>query len=259
MMWEKFSDFIPRLRWVVLLIVLTLGFAVTQIPAAWAAYFMTQGNTLGMSGVNGTVWQGRASMTSVEVDGIQYSLGELRWQLNPASLFSLRPCATVVSELERQRIEGQVCARTNGTIRVSNASIDAPASLIQAGVPVPLDGQLAATISSLVLRGENLQALQGRLSWTNARVQAEGNWTSLGSYASEFQYDGQGAVVAQVFNLNGPVELDATVTLPLAGGVNIKGNMTLSPAFSDEIQAEEWMPMVLESSERYNYRLDLEL
>ncbi|MDQ2076653.1 type II secretion system protein N [Marinimicrobium sp. ABcell2] len=258
-MWEKLSDFIPRLRWVVLLIVLTLGFAVTQIPATWGAYLMTQGNTVGMTGVNGTLWQGRASMTSVEIDGIQYSLGELRWQLDPASVLTLRPCANVVSELERQRIEGQVCARTNGTIRVTNASIDAPASLIQAGLPVPVDGQLAATISSLALQGEHLRELQGRLSWTNARVQTEGNWTSLGSYASEFQYNGRDAIVAQVFNLNGPVELDGTVTLALVGGVDIQGQMTLSPAFSDEIQAEEWMPMVLESPERYRYRLDLQL
>lgn len=256
---ERFSDFIPRLRWLVLLLILSLGFAITQIPATWAAYLMTQGNTLGMSGVNGTAWQGRASMTSVEIDGIPYSLGELRWQLSPGSLLLLRPCASVVSELERQRIQGRVCAGINGRVSVSDASIDAPATLVQAGIPVPLDGQLAATISSLVLRGEQLQDLQGRLSWTNARVQAEGNWTSLGSYASEFNYDGQGAIVAQVFDLDGPVDLDATVTLPLAGGVDIQGEMTLMPSFSADIQAEEWLPLVLDSPERYRYRLDLQL
>src|SRR5690625_5979395 len=83
---------------------------------------MTQGNTLGMSGVNGTAWQGRASMTSVEIDGIPYSLGELRWRLNPGSLLLLRPCANVVSELERQRIEGRVCTSINGRVSVSDRS-----------------------------------------------------------------------------------------------------------------------------------------
>ena len=256
---ERFSDFVPRLRWWLLLLVLTLVFAITQVPATWAAYLITQGNTLGMSGVNGTAWQGRASMTSVEIDGIPYSLGELRWQLSPVSLLLLRPCANVISELERQRIEGRVCAGISGRVSVSDASIDAPATLVQAGIPMPLDGQLAATISTLVLRGEQLHDLQGRLSWTNARVQAEGNWISLGSYASEFNYDGQGAIIAQVFDLDGPVDLDATVTLPLAGGVDIQGEMALAPSFSADIQAEEWLPLVLESPERYRYRLDLQL
>lgn len=256
---ERYSDFIPRLRWLLLLLILTLVFAITQIPATWAAYLMTQGNTMGMSGVSGTAWQGRASMSSVEIDGIPYSLGELRWQLSPGSLLLLRPCADVVTELERQRIEGRVCAGINGRVSVSDASIDAPATLIQAGIPVPLDGQLAATISSLVLRNEQLEDLQGRLSWTNARVQAEGNWTSLGSYASEFTYDGQGAIVAEVFDLDGPVDLDATVTLPLAGGVDIQGDMVLAPSFSADIQAEEWLPLLLDSPERYRYRLDLQL
>src|SRR5690606_5232707 len=135
-----------------LLALVTLVFALAQIPATWGAHLMTQGNTLGLTGVTGTVWQGRASMSSVEIDNIPYSLGELRWRLRPWSLLALKPCANVVAELERQRIEGEVCARINGSVQARNVSVDAPASLIQAGIPTPIDGQLAASIANLELR-----------------------------------------------------------------------------------------------------------
>lgn len=258
-MWEKLSDFIPPLRWVVLLVVLALGFAVSQIPATWGAHLMTQGSTLGMTGVNGTLWQGRASMTSIEIDNTHYSLGELRWHLQPRSLLTLTPCANVVAQLDRQRIEGRVCASLDGSVRVSNASVDAPTSLVQAGIPTPIDGQLAATLSTLELKGEQLHALRGNLSWTNARVQTEGNWTSLGSYAAEFHYDGEGAIVAQVFDLEGPIDLDVTAIFALVGGVDLQGELVLEPGFSNQIQAGEWLHLMLESPEPYRYRVNMQL
>ncbi len=257
-MWQKLSDFIPRLRWLILLLVLALVFGLTQIPATWGAYFMTQGNTLGMTGVNGTLWNGRASMTSIEIDNNAYSLGELQWQLNPWSLLGLQPCANVSAVLERQQIGGRACASVNGSLKVTGASIDAPANLIQAGIPVPIDGDLVANISTLVMKGQQLQELQGNLSWTGARVQAEGNWVSLGNYAAEYHYNGEDAIVAKVFDLDAPLTLDATVTLALAGGVDVQGELTLEPAFSERIQAQEWLHLILESPEPYQYRIDLQ-
>lgn len=258
-MWEKLSDFIPRLYWLVVLALLTLIFIVVQIPASWGAYMMTRGTTLGLTGVIGTVWDGRASMASVEIDNNHYSLGELRWDLRPLSLLGLSPCGDVLATLERQRIEGEVCAGLGGRVRVTDASVDAPASLIQAGIPTPIDGRLSATISNLEMQGEQLRDLEGKLSWTDARVQGDGTWASLGSFAAEFRYDGEDAIVADVFNLEGPIDLDVQATLALAGGVDLQGEMTLDPAFSDEIRAEEWLHLMLESPEQYHYRVDMQL
>lgn len=259
-MWEKLSDFIPRLYWLVVLVVFTLIFIVMQIPASWGAYMMTRGNTLGLTGVLGTVWEGRASMSSVEIDNNYYSLGELRWDLRPLSLLGLNPCADVLATLEeRQRIEGRVCAGLGGRVRVTDASIDAPADLIQAGIPTPIDGRLSATISTLEMRGEQMRDLEGKLSWTEARVQGDGTWASLGSFAAEFSYDGEDAIVADVFHLESPIDLDVQATLALAGGVDLQGELILDPSFSDEIQAEEWLHLMLESPERYRYRVDMQL
>lgn len=258
-MWETLSKFIPPVRWVLLLLLLTIVFALTRIPATWAAYFMTQGNTLGLSGVQGTVWSGQARMASLEIDNQNYSLGVLRWELNPWSLLGLTPCADVSAALEAQTIDGRVCAGLGGSVRVSDTSIDAPASLVQAGVPVPIQGQLAANIQSLEMDQGRLTDLQGNLSWSGARVQAEGTWVTLGSFAAEARYDAeQDALVADVFDLDGPIQLEVETRLPLSGGIFVKGDLELSGAFSDQIQAREWMPMVLDHREGNRYHVDLQ-
>jgi len=258
-MWDTLSKFIPPIRWILLLIVLTLLFALTRIPATWAAYFMTQGSTLGLSGVQGTVWSGQARMASIEIDNRHYSLGALRWELSPWSLLTLTPCADVNATLENQNIDGRVCAGLGGSVRVSDTSVDAPASLIQAGVPVPIQGQLAANIQTLRMKGGQLSELQGNLSWTGARVQADGTWVTLGSFAAEARYDAErDALVADVFDLDGPIDLEVETRLPLAGGIFVEGELELTGAFSDQIQAREWLPMVLDHQAGNRYHVDLQ-
>jgi general secretion pathway protein N len=258
-MWDTLSKFIPPLRWVLVVVVLTAVFAITQIPASWAAYFMTQGNTLALSGVTGTAWSGQARMSSIEIDNQHYSLGALQWQLRPMTLLTLRPCADVDARLEGQQIEGRACAGLSGRLDVTDASIDAPASLVQAGVPVPVQGQLSANLQTLKMKNQKLSELRGNLSWTNARVQVEGTWASLGSFAAEATYDPeQDALVADVFELDGPIDLDAEVRLPLAGGIFVKGELALTDAFSNQIQAREWLPMVLDHQSGNRYNVDLQ-
>lgn len=258
-MWNNLSKFIPSLRWLLVLLLLTLIFAVARIPATWAAHFMTQGNTLGLSGVRGTVWEGQARMASVEIDNQHYSLGALRWDLSPLSLLTLTPCADVNASLETQNIEGRVCAGLGGKVRVSDTSIDAPANLVQAGLPFPVEGQLSANIQSLAMADGQMQNLKGNLSWTGARVQAEGAWVTLGSYAAEARFDPeQNAIVADVFDLEGPIDIEAETRLPLAGGIFVKGQMEITDDFSDQIQAREWLPMVLDHQQGNRYNIDLQ-
>ena len=78
--------------WIALGILIWLVFVISQIPAVWGAWLMTRGNDqLALSGVSGSVWNGRASLASVKVQQKDYSLGELRWELHPLSLVFLNP------------------------------------------------------------------------------------------------------------------------------------------------------------------------
>lgn len=258
-MWDKIRPFIPPVRWLLLLVLLSALFAASRAPASWAAYFMTRDTTLGLSGVAGTVWQGGARMTSVEIDNRHYSLGALNWRLDLASLLSLTPCVDVQTRMEGQSIKGRACVGAGGRLEVTEGQIDAPAQLVEAGLPFEVRGRLSAIIESLTMDDGRLSGLEGNLTWTGARVQTEDRWVSLGDYAAEARFDAENrALVADVFDLEGPVSLDVETRLPLAGGVFIEGELALEESFSDEIQARDWLPMVLEHREGGRYRVDLQ-
>ena len=259
MLWQKLTAFIPSWRWFLALVMLTLVFAVTRIPASWGAYLMTQGNGLGMSSLSGSLWRGRAAMTSLEIDNRHYTLGALRWRLNPWSLLIFRPCADLQARMEGQNLEGRVCASLNGAVRVTDTQLEAPAQLIQAGVAVPIDGRLSANIKTLAMKNQQLSELDANLSWTRARINAEGRWYQLGAYAAEAHYDPDAdALVADTFDLEGPIDLDVTLRLPLSGGIFVQGELALDEAFSRQIQAAEWLPLVLDAQGENRYAVDLQ-
>ena len=51
--------------WIPLGLVLFLVFVTSSIPAIWGAYVLTRGTGIALSGVTGSLWQGRASLASV--------------------------------------------------------------------------------------------------------------------------------------------------------------------------------------------------
>lgn len=258
-MWETLKTFVPPLRWVLLLLVLAVVFALIRVPAGWAAHFMTRDTTLGLSGVSGSLWEGQARMASVEVDSHHYALGALHWDLSPLSLLTLSPCADVEASLEGQTMEGRACASASGRLTVTQANIDAPAQLLQEGLPFPVRGRLSGGVERMALGDDGLSELKGNLVWSGARVHAEDRWVSLGRHAAEYHYDPeQDAVVANVFDLDAPLTLDVVTRLPLSGGIFIEGELELSESFSRDIQAEEWLPMVLEHRDGRHYRVDLQ-
>lgn len=251
------------LWWGLLAFVLWLVFVISQIPASWAAWAMTRGGQLGLTGVGGTLWEGRASLASFRVEHTDYSLGQLRWTLNPWSLLTLSPCADITTDLDRQHIEGKVCSSLSGALTLHNTSISAPASLLQATLPLPLDGQISAQIHRMDLQGDYLKSLRGNFSWTAAQINNGRNWMPVGSFAAELQDDSKGGILAQVFHLDGPVQTDMQVNLFAGGGGSAKGQLVLSRDFVQEIQADAWIGMFaqLENTDaggNNHYRVELE-
>ncbi|WP_020210698.1 type II secretion system protein N [Gilvimarinus chinensis] len=248
------------IRWILFGLVCTLIFAVTQIPATWGAYVMTNGTGLGLSGISGSLWQGKAGMASVRIDGRSYSLGELNWQLKPLSLLTLNPCADVTASLDRQQINGRACASTSGALKLSDANISIPAALIQdLPEPTKLNGLVSAHIDTLKLNGQSLEALKGNLSWTNARLHNGQNWLTLGAFAADLSASDEGHIRADIFSLEGPVDLTGNVVMPLTGGIIIDANFSFSDEFAREVQADQWLPMLAEPLDDGRHRLRMTL
>jgi general secretion pathway protein N len=234
--------------WIPLALVLWLIFVVSQIPAVWGAYAMTRSGQLALSGVSGTLWSGRASLASFKADGIDYSLGQLYWKLKPWSLLTLTPCADIVTELDRQHIEGEVCAGISGNLALRDATISAPAALLQPALPLSIDGQLSVSIHHMQVQGDYLQNLEGNLSWTAAQIHNGNNWMALGSYAAQLTDDERGGIMAEVFHLDGPTEIDLQVQLFAGGGGKVRGTFSMNPAFTAEIQADAWISMFAQNA-----------
>lgn len=250
----------PKLRWILFALVLWIVFVIARIPATWGAWLITNNGDVGLSGVSGTLWQGRAGMASIHIDGQDYSLGEMSWKLQPLSLLTLRPCAEITTSLERQQIAGTACATAGGTLILADTRINAPVSLAQGIAPeARLDGQVSAHINQLRLKNQTLQALDGNLSWTGARVHNGQNWLNLGSFAAELSASEEGHIHASIFSLDGPIDLNGTVTMPLTGGIFIDTEFALAPAFAREVQAEQWLPMVAEPLDNGRHKLEMQL
>ncbi|MCP8900351.1 type II secretion system protein N [Gilvimarinus xylanilyticus] len=248
------------IRWILFGLVCTLVFAVTQIPATWGAHFMTQGTGLGLSGISGSLWRGKAGMASVRIDGRDYSLGELTWHLQPMSLLTLKPCADLTTSLERQQVTGTACASTSGALQLSDTNISIPASLIQdLPEPTKLNGQVSAHIDTLKLEGQTLNALKGNLSWTGARLHNGQSWLDLGAFAGDLSATDEGHIRADIFSLEGPVDLSGNVVMPLSGGVIIDTTFKFTDDFAREVQADQWLPMLAEPLDDGRSRLRMSL
>ncbi|WP_049723157.1 type II secretion system protein N [Gilvimarinus polysaccharolyticus] len=249
-----------KIYWILLAVICWLVFVIVQIPASWGGYMMTRNGALALTGISGTVWHGRASMASISIDGRDYSLGELSWNLHPMSLLKLSPCADISTNLERQQVSGTACAGLNNKLTLSNADISVPASLVQ-GLPdnIEIAGQVSAHIKSLELKQQTLLALAGNISWSAARLNNGQRWLNLGAFAAELSATDSGAILAEVFSLEGPIDLKGNVTMPLAGGVIIDVDFTLSDSFSTDVQANQWLPMIATPLDNGRQQIQMQL
>lgn len=251
--------------WIVLGIVLWLIFVIGQIPAIWGAWLMTRGSDqLALTGVTGSLWTGRASLASVKLGQKDYPLGELHWDLKPLSLLLLKPCAVIKTRQDGQQVEADVCVGLGGSLALYDADISAPATLLKGILPLPIEGQLSAQLEELQINNQQLQELKGNLSWTGARIFNGNNWMDVGSFAAELSDDNNGGVNAKIFNLDGPVNLQLQAAIAAAGGGNVKGEVSMSQEFTEQINAGAWISMFAQADgtdEQGNnrYRVDTNL
>ncbi len=248
--------------WIPLGVVLFLVFVISSIPAIWGAYLLTRGTGVALSGVTGTLWNGRASLASVRMTDEEYSLGQLSWSLSPLSLLTLSPCAQVTTKLPMQQFDGQICAGSGGSVKLRNADVSLPASFAQGKIPVPIQGQLSTHIDELELRGNVLLKLKGNLTWNGARVNTGVNWLDIGSYGAELADNGNNGISAKLFQLAGPVDVNLQIELKAPSGGKVTGELAAQQAFFDTANARDILSMFaqqdrVDETGKTHYRVDL--
>lgn len=248
--------------WIGLGVLFFLLFVLSNIPATWGAWVLTRGTGLAMSGVTGSVWNGKASLASLQLNNQEHSLGQLSWKLNPLSL--LTRCADVNTKLPMQQFNGEVCANSNGEVQVHNADLSVPSSLLQAKIPVPIQGQFSAHLDELQLRGNTLLKLKGNFTWNSARINTGANWLDIGSYAAEMTDNGNNGISAKFFQLAGPLDVNLQIELTAPSGGRISGELAAPQAFFESANAQDVLAMFaqlerVDPENKHHYRVDMNL
>jgi general secretion pathway protein N len=229
--------------WIGLGFIFWLYFVVSNLPAVWGAYFLTRGGDIAMSGVSGSLWSGRASLASLQVRGVNYSLGQLTWKLNLLSFLTLKPCALITTNMDNQYFDGTVCVLGKNAVAVKDASLNFPATLVQPLLPLPLNGQFSLNIERLHLSDLQLLGMRGKVSWTSAQIYNGSNWMNLGVIGADLTDDGKKGLNAHIVDVSSPLRVDLSGTLPFPTGAIIKGTFAMPESYFREINANAWVSM----------------
>jgi general secretion pathway protein N len=217
------------LRALLVLIVIIIAAAAViaaTLPASTAYnYFGDKLGALKLSGLSGTIWDGRAS--SAQVFGQE--LGALTWQLKAKPLLT-----DAVVDVHLNLDGGAVAATTDaqrsqlGEISVSNGTFHFPASLASPALDIPqlnLLGDIEGKLDHAQLNGVLLTNAGGTLHWKNAAVSGAAQ-AQLGELEASFSSDTNGVIHGTAHDLGGPLKLDGTFNV---GGGNFDVDAHLAP------------------------------
>jgi hypothetical protein len=209
-----------------LIVIVVAGVVAATLPASTAyKYFGDKLGALKLSGLSGTIWDGRAS--SAQVFGQE--LGALTWQLKAKPLLT-DAIVDVHFNLDGGAVAASADARRSqlGVIDVSNGTFHFPASLASPALDIPqlnLLGDIDGAIDHAQVNGVLLTNANGTLHWKNAAVSGAAQ-AQLGDLEADFLSDANGAIQGTARDLGGPLKLDGTFTV---GGGNFNVDAHLAP------------------------------
>ncbi|MEM9183523.1 MAG: type II secretion system protein N [Pseudomonadota bacterium] len=204
-----------RRRWLAAAVVvaaLLLALAI-QLPASLAPRLLSsQVPPLALSGVSGSLWQGRAVQTSWD----RWPAGAVRWRVAIPPLLALR--TRLELELEGPPLRGQLVLQRNldGTLLISGAQITLPALWLQQIINQPalrLAGTVDLKIDRAMVDSEGwLVALDGSARWRDAVVSVDQR-SALGDLLLSWTTDSNGRITGTLADEGGPLALAGEVSI----------------------------------------------
>ncbi len=213
----------PVLRYVIFGLVIYGVFVLGMVPASWVYSHGLQSRLGGVAlyGVQGTVWQGRASLLTSRGTQLQ----NLQWDLHPWALLWGRMEAALRFDYQAAPGKTVVGRTVTGNWYLRDADLALPAQRLAPLLRMPgaeLGGKLALRLSSLTVKQGRVTAADGELSWEKAALRKPLE-VELGTFAVNLEttadgvsgalMDRGGAVQAQgllKLQANGQYQLTAT-------------------------------------------------
>lgn len=219
------------------LILCFLFLVIARVPATWGAWAVHQAAPdVWLTGVSGTLWQGRASGGTVLLGGKAIPVEDLRWRLQPGALLGFRACAEVQARVLDQPASGVFCGTTGEQLIARDVQLNVPMAFVSQWLDPDFAGVASVQLENLRTQGQRVQALQGNLSWPDARWHDGERWVSLGTFAASLQENDNGGIHAEIFDLDGPFKLQLTGDFVLHQEPVIKGHVTASEQAPQQIR-----------------------
>ncbi|MBN8728572.1 MAG: type II secretion system protein N [Xanthomonadales bacterium] len=201
---------------VLLVLVAVVGALVLwRLPAEFAwRQVQDRFSPLVLTGVHGTIWEGRA-------DGVSLSgsdLGELEWRLEPLPLLGARAVGDVRLRGAEVEAAGEII-RGAGTIALRDFRFSVPAARLtppQDAALHQLEGTITGVIEEASLRGNLLQSARGTARWSNPGSSAFPD-EPMPDLVAEFAAEPDGSLAGTVRDEGeGPVAVDGRFGITLA-------------------------------------------
>ena len=159
---------------------------VATLPAGWVYTWGKPrlGDTLMLSGVNGTVWQGRARAAQMGTVRVE----KLQWDLRAWALLLGRVSAALTFQYQSQPGRLTFIRHMNGDWGMKDVDLLVPARNFQSLLRLPgteLSGVVAAKFDTLRLQQGRIVAAEGTLTWDKAAVMRPVS-VELGGFATRF-------------------------------------------------------------------------
>jgi general secretion pathway protein N len=212
-----------RWSWLALGVGAYLAFTLSSFPAGTAyAWFAPAG--AGFSGIDGTLWSGRAAAGSVA----NLSLHDVRWTLRPLHLLLGRLAADVEARLSDGFVSARVSA-SRSRVALSNVRGSTSIQTLRGVLPVSgVRGDASVALDELELETGVLTTILGELRLAKLEVapfvpNGSRDLLPIGDYTVKFlDSDGNG-IKASFADSGGPLEVSGTLIVDARRAYTLDG------------------------------------
>jgi hypothetical protein len=202
-------------------------FAVATLPASLAGRAL-QRVGLSATGFSGTIWSGVAGNATWQ----GASLGQLRWRLRPLALLHARAAADISLVRADGTVSAEAAAALDGTLDFTNVRLDLPIEFfaeIPSGMARGWRGRASGTFTQLRLVSGWPVAAAGTLLLSDV-VMPQLGADNIGSFEivvpdPRTASAGSSDVRARVTDTNGPLAVDAALTLAAGRNFLLEGTV----------------------------------
>lgn len=174
-----------------------LVFLVANLPASQVIPRLDLPNHISISGLSGTIWQGKAQQLVVQ--GLP--INNLQWEMNLWAFFTgklgLELKAGSIRQSDEIAIRGYLA--TNGYRLVSDdLTLYLPTDMVIARLPLPIPvkakGRFKVALNELDFE-QQCQSLNGKGQWLKGAVAGTGGWIELGNFDANLGCENNNIIV----------------------------------------------------------------